>query len=86
MENTKYVKGIIDEGGKVFLPEEVLDKMQLDFYDSVELFVHQDHLLMRKIKKSCVFCKNSQGTVSYKGKYICRHCLLEMEEQRTRPS
>lgn len=83
-ERTKNMKstGIvrpIDELGRIVLPKELRRSMDLESKGaSVEIFVDEDKIVLKKHAPSCVFCGNASDVVYLKGKLVCRTCVKEL--------
>lgn len=71
----------IDELGRIVLPAELRAKMGLKTKDSLEIFVEDDRVILKKYEPSCTFCGNADETIMYKGKLICKKCLDDILKQ-----
>jgi transcriptional pleiotropic regulator of transition state genes len=45
---------------------------------SVEIFVDDDKIVLKKYNPSCVFCGNASDVVYLKGKLVCRACIKDL--------
>lgn len=72
----------IDELGRIVLPVELRARMDLKTKDSLEIYVEDDKVILKKYEPSCIFCGNADDTILYKGKLICKKCLSEIDKQR----
>ena len=70
----------IDELGRIVLPIELRNKMDINTKDSVEIFVDNDKIILKKYQPCCVFCGNADNTM-FKGKLVCRDCIEEMTRE-----
>lgn len=77
MKSTGIVRRV-DELGRIVLPIELRNKMDIKTKDSVEIFVDEDRIVLKKYSPSCIFCGNAEEVFTYGGKLICRNCLDEM--------
>lgn len=68
----------IDELGRIVLPIELRNKMDINTKDSVEIFVDNDKIILKKYQPCCVFCGNADNVTMFKGKLVCRDCIEEM--------
>ena len=71
----------IDELGRIVLPIELLNKMDINTKDSVEIFVDNDKIILKKYQPCCVFCGNADNVTMFKGKLVCRDCIEEMTRE-----
>ncbi len=69
----------VDEMGRVVIPKELRDSLDLKSEDSIEIFVKNDKIVLQKYEQSCLFCDNSDNTIIYMGKRVCNNCLEEMD-------
>lgn len=77
MKSTGIVRQI-DKLGRVVLPVELRRKLDIDQDSSLEIFVDGDNIVLKKYQPACVFCGEASDVVSYKGRNICRACLMEL--------
>ncbi len=77
MKSTGIVRQI-DKLGRVVLPVELRRKLDIDQDSSLEIFVDGDNIVLKKYQPACVFCGEASDVVSYKGRNICRSCLMEL--------
>ena len=71
----------IDEIGRIVLPIELRNKMDINTKDSVEIFVDNDKIILKKYQPCCVFCGNADNVTMFKGKLVCRDCIEEMTRE-----
>jgi transcriptional pleiotropic regulator of transition state genes len=66
----------IDEVGRIVLPKELRKMFDLkEDEDSVEILVEGDKIVLKKHLPSCVFCKNAEDIVVFKGQTVCGNCI-----------
>jgi transcriptional pleiotropic regulator of transition state genes len=82
MKSTGMVRKI-DELGRIVLPIEIRNTMDIQKGDSLEIFVESDKIILTKYRRTCVFCDNASDddTIYYKGKLICRDCINKLKGQ-----
>ena len=80
MKSTGIVRRI-DELGRIVLPIELRNKMDIKNKDSIEIFVDEDKIILKKYEPACLFCGNADDVILFKGKLVCRQCLEEMNRQ-----
>lgn len=58
MKSTGIVRKI-DELGRIVLPIEIRNTLDIKPKDSIEIFVDDDKIVLKKYQPSCIFCGNS---------------------------
>ena len=79
MKSTGIVRRI-DELGRVVLPIELRRTLNIDIKDSLEIYVDNSSIILKKYEPACIFCGDATEVVSFKGKNICKNCLEEMKK------
>lgn len=79
MKSTGIVRKI-DELGRIVLPIELRRTLGIESRDSVEIFVDQDAVILRKFKRNCIFCGDGEDLMEFKGKPICHKCKDEISK------
>jgi len=74
MKSTGIVRKI-DELGRIVLPIEIRNTMDIKNRDAIEIFVDEDKIILKKYEPSCIFCNNAGNVTYFKGKLICADCL-----------
>lgn len=77
MKSTGIVRKV-DELGRIVLPVELRRTLDIAEKDSLEIYVDDDRIILRKYEPTCVFCGSSKDVISFKGKNICPNCLNEL--------
>ena len=77
MKSTGIVRKI-DELGRIVLPIEIRNTMDIASRDPIEIFVDDDKIVLKKYEPSCVFCGNADDVEYYKGKLVCRSCIANL--------
>ncbi len=80
MKSTGIVRRI-DELGRIVLPIELRNKMDIKTKDSIEIFVEDDKIILKKYVPACLFCGNADDVIYYKNKLVCKHCIEELNRQ-----
>ncbi len=70
----------VDCLGRVVIPSELRQTMDIDGDDSLEIYVDRDMIVIKKYEPVCFFCGSSTGVTKVKGKNICESCLREFKE------
>lgn len=65
----------VDELGRIVIPIELRRNLDIEEKDSLEIYVEDDHIILKKYSPACAFCSNAAGITQFKGKNICCECL-----------
>ena len=79
MKSTGIVRRI-DELGRVVLPIELRRTLDIDIKDSLEIYVDNNSIILKKYAPACIFCGDADDIVSFKGKNVCKKCMKEMNK------
>ena len=74
MKSTGIVRRI-DELGRVVLPIELRRTLDIDIKDSLEIYVDNNSIILKKYAPACVFCGEAEDIVNFKGKNVCQKCI-----------
>ncbi|MEG2144371.1 MAG: AbrB/MazE/SpoVT family DNA-binding domain-containing protein [Oscillospiraceae bacterium] len=74
MKSTGIVRKI-DDLGRIVLPIELRRTLDIAERDSLEIYVDEASIILKKYQPSCVFCGNSDNLSEYKEKIICEKCV-----------
>lgn len=74
MKSTGIVRKI-DELGRIVLPIEIRNTLDIKPKDSIEIFVDDDKIVLKKYQPSCIFCGNSDYVTVFRGKLVCADCI-----------
>ena len=58
----------------VVLPIELRRVLEIDKDSSLEIYVENDSIVLRKYQPACVFCGEARDVLPYKGRNICAAC------------
>ncbi|MBP8640863.1 MAG: AbrB/MazE/SpoVT family DNA-binding domain-containing protein [Oscillospiraceae bacterium] len=81
MKSTGIVRKV-DELGRIVLPIELRRTLDIAEKDSLEIYVDDDSIILRKYQPACIFCDNARDIVVYKGKNVCKECIKSLEETK----
>lgn len=70
----------MDELGRIVLPIELRRTLGIDEKDTLEIYVDEEKIILKKYQPSCVFCGNASDIQIFHGKNICYHCAVAMKE------
>ena len=79
MKSTGIVRRV-DELGRIVLPIEMRRTLDISEKDSLEIYVDNESVILKKYHPSCIFCNSAGELMSYKGRNVCRQCLRAMKE------
>ena len=71
----------VDELGRVVLPAEIRQAMDIKVKDSLEIYTDGDSIVLKKYQQSCVFCEEAEDLVQFADKRICPACLGKIKSQ-----
>jgi len=77
MKSTGIVRKI-DELGRIVLPIELRRTLDMASNDSLEIYVDNNSIILKKYEPACIFCGNAKNITNYKGKNICSACFKEI--------
>ena len=78
MKSTGVVRKV-DELGRIVLPSEIRQSMDIKVKDPLEIFTDGDRIILQKYTPSCIFCNNVDNVVMFEEKRICKECLAKMK-------
>jgi len=78
MKSTGIVRKV-DELGRIVLPIELRRTLDIAEKDSLEIYVDDDRIILKKYEPTCVFCGSSKDVLTFKGKNICPACLNDLK-------
>ena len=79
MKSTGMVRKV-DELGRIVLPCEIRQCMDIQVRDSIEIFTEGDRIILQKYQPSCMFCTNADNVIYFHDKRICSDCLMELKK------
>lgn len=78
MKSTGMIRRV-DELGRVVIPKEIRNKLDIQEKDPLEIYVQEDCIILKKYESNCIFCGNTKDLTEYKEKLICKKCLNELK-------
>jgi len=70
----------IDELGRIVLPIEIRQNLDIKEKDSLEIFIKDDGVFIKKNVPSCIFCNSTTGLNTFSEKNICKNCINKIKE------
>lgn len=80
MTSTGIVRRI-DSVGRFVLPIELRRTLEIADSDSLEIFIEDNTIVLKKYQPACIFCGNARDVSTYKGKNVCVSCRRDLAEQ-----
>ena len=68
----------MDELGRIVLPIELRNTLDIKQKDPLEIFVEGDSIILKKYVPACIFCGSTTDMMSYNDKNICKKCAKEI--------
>ena len=78
MKSTGIVRKV-DELGRIVLPIELRRTLNIEIKDSLEIYVDDSRIILKKYEPTCVFCGESNNVITYNDKNICKSCLENLK-------
>ncbi|MDD5922176.1 MAG: AbrB/MazE/SpoVT family DNA-binding domain-containing protein [Eubacteriales bacterium] len=69
----------VDSLGRVVIPVELRRNLGINTSDSLEIFVDEDKIVLKKYEPACIFCGEADHVHLIHGKYVCDNCLKELK-------
>ena len=79
MKSTGIVRPV-DSLGRVVLPIELRRILDIEKDTSLEVYVDEDRIILKKYQPACVFCDDSKDIVVFRGKNVCLNCIKALQE------
>ncbi len=79
MKSTGIVRKV-DELGRIVLPIELRRTLDIAEKDSLEIYVDEDSIILKKYHPACIFCGETEGVENYKDKKVCKNCLTDLKQ------
>ncbi len=70
----------VDELGRIVLPIELRRKMNINIKDSMEIFVDNGTIVLKKYEPADIFTGSMEELVEYKGKKVSKATVKELME------
>ena len=77
MKSTGIVRKV-DELGRIVLPIELRRSLNIDIKDSLEIFVDEDKIILKKYEPADIFTGAMEDLIDYKGKKVSVASIKEM--------
>lgn len=77
MKSTGIVRKI-DELGRIVLPIELRRTLEIGERDSLEIFIEDNTIILKKYQPACIFCGNAKDVSTFRGRNICPACARDI--------
>lgn len=77
MKSTGIVRKV-DELGRIVLPIELRRNLRIEEKDSLEIFIDNDKIILKKYEPSDIFTGSMDNLIEYKGKKVSIESIIEM--------
>ena len=77
MKSTGIVRKI-DDLGRIVLPIEQRRILEIGDRDSLEIFIEDNMLILKKYQPACIFCGNAKDVMTFKVRNICPNFIHEI--------
>ena len=65
----------IDMLGRIVIPIELRNYLNIESGDAIEIFAEQDRIILKTHEQSCLFCKSEENIKLHIDKPICQDCI-----------
>ncbi len=77
MKHTGIVRKV-DELGRVVLPIELRRNLDINIKDSLEIFVNEEQIILKKYVPADIFTGSMEELIDYKGKKISKKTIIDL--------
>ena len=81
MKSTGIVRKV-DELGRIVLPIELRRTLDIAERDSMEIYVSDDSIVLKKYLPTCIFCGSTKNLSVFKEKNVCSSCASTLGSSR----
>ena len=67
----------LDNLGRLVIPKEIRDTYKMEEGTKVEIFTNDNSIIIKKYRKGCHCCENTEIEVTVCGLPICKKCLKQ---------
>ena len=69
--------------GRVVIPIELRRTLDIKEEDSLEIYVEDDRIILKKYAPGCLFCGQANHVIHLSGKNVCKACIGVLADQVT---
>lgn len=74
----------VDELGRIVLPIELRNKLDIAVKDPIEIYVDGSSIILKKFEPNCIFCGSGKNLVAYNNKLVCKKCQEKLSDLVTK--
>lgn len=78
MKKDTGIKRKIDDLGRIVIPMEIRNALDINEGDFLEIFIDRKSIILQKDYMNCIFCGNEKNLIDYKEQKICDKCFQEL--------
>ena len=82
MKSTGIIR-TVDDLGRIVIPKPLRKKMSINEFDTVEIYVEGDKIILTKYSNACLFCGNENDLTKFREKYICASCKEQIKKDES---
>lgn len=71
----------LDELGRITIPKEIRNRLDLREKDEVEILIDKDSIILMKYTTNCIFCNRTKKLKKFNSKLICNICLKKIKSE-----
>lgn len=75
---TTGIKRGLDELGRIVIPKELRNSLNLNYKDDLEIFVEKDKIILKKCEVGDIFDGGTDDLIEYKGKKVSLKSIKEL--------
>lgn len=79
MKSTGIVRKV-DELGRIVLPIELRKKLNINIKDSIEIFINNENIILKKYEPADIFTGEYNDLIEYKGRKVSKNSIIEMAQ------
>lgn len=80
MKSTGMVRRV-DELGRIVLPAEIRQSLDIRVKDQVEIFTEGDRVVLKKYYPACIFCGSETDLSFFHDKRVCSACIANLPSE-----
>lgn len=83
MKKTYFIRKT-DELGRIVLPIEIRQSLDIKEKDSLEICLKDDGVFLRKKLPFCIFCNSTKNLLSFSEKNLCENCFKKLKNNNSK--
>lgn len=70
----------LDKLGRIVIPVEIRETLQIFEKSPVQIFVKNDSIILKKYIPTCVFCGNKKNLIKFNDRLVCDECVKNIDK------